>query len=524
MAFILTARWPHGTYLGHRPDGTPEALPGFARVFSALVHAGSTGCVAADDAAPSDTGFRNLTPGTVSALSWLEEHPPTAMAVPEWPDFIPSRADLRPIRYRAEGAFHKEGPRTVYKKTPQTIGEASWIGAPLSWIWDEAPPRDVRQQIDELCRDVGVLGEADSPVVLEVFDATEDTPRTHSLETASFFDPGGITVDVPATGRLQALEEQFSASNPVTKPSIAADKTTLSNGLPRSEAPTAAGLRSMRLRPLGEAEARTPWPTVVLLPVIDGPVIDDAQRVDVAVALHRALIAVIGQECPAIVTGRYSPGVAIPANRVALHWIPAGAPLADGRAGCAHLAVMLPAGIADTESDAVHRGIARLRPLRTRAGTLVLDAPSLSRGDQFWAAPAEGTVREWSTDPAAVPERMVKGRDPFEVLALSAAWSLGNVLRAVDDDAGVGSARARLQQLERTGGAVLEASAVIVSDPTRYVHRTNRTMPVMPYRARLQLGAALPDTAVLAIGQSRHLGGGLLVPVDRRQSKETRHA
>jgi CRISPR-associated protein Csb2 len=39
-------------------------------------------------------------------------------------------------------------------------------------------------------------------------------------------------------------------------------------------------------------------------------------------------------------------------------------------------------------------------------------------------------------------------------------------------------------------------------------------MVAQPYRATLGLGTLSDDTTLLAIGQSRHLGGGLLVPVN----------
>jgi CRISPR-associated protein Csb2 len=46
------------------------------------------------------------------------------------------------------------------------------------------------------------------------------------------------------------------------------------------------------------------------------------------------------------------------------------------------------------------------------------------------------------------------------------------------------------------------------------VHKAPKSLGVIqPYTASLHLGR-LDSRALLAIGQSRHLGGGLLVPVD----------
>ncbi len=51
-------------------------------------------------------------------------------------------------------------------------------------------------------------------------------------------------------------------------------------------------------------------------------------------------------------------------------------------------------------------------------------------------------------------------------------------------------------------------------DITRWVHRVGPEAAIQPYRAALRLGDLADERTLIAIGQSRHLGGGLLVPVD----------
>lgn len=526
MPLMLSARWPQGTYLGHAADGTPEPFPSFARAYSALVHAAATGTQAAATGDAAAPGFPQLTAKSVETLTWLESHPPIGMAIPTWPDLIPSRPSEHAIAYRDQGVIRKEGTRVQKKKLPRAQGEASWIGAPLSWLWETDPPAAVREHLDALCADVGTLGEADSPAVLEVFDVPGTGSRTHDLEIAGFFSTGGGTrVDLPAEGRLEALEEQFRSARPAKLPSLAADRFTLGDSaMPQSEAPSRGGLTSARLRPVGRKETWAPWELVSLLPIESGPGVADEDRVTVAVALHRALIATIGQDCPAVVTGRYGKLRNPPANRIALHYIPAGAPISGTDKGQAHLAILFPTGISETDAEAVHEGIHRLRGLRSPLGRFSLGGVSLLPGTRFWEAPAPRMERAWELDPAAVPERHAKGSDRFDVLSQTVAFSLGNVLREEFPELEGRSAAQRRDLLEVRGLEILEASSRAVADPTRFVHRTNRAMPVMPYRARLRLGDIVPQTAVLAIGQSRHLGGGLLVPVDRRAPKEAPHA
>ena len=56
--------------------------------------------------------------------------------------------------------------------------------------------------------------------------------------------------------------------------------------------------------------------------------------------------------------------------------------------------------------------------------------------------------------------------------------------------------------------------AVRAADVSRYVHKVNEHAVVRPYTACLSLGNLAGAGTMQAIGQSRHLGGGLLVPFD----------
>lgn len=64
------------------------------------------------------------------------------------------------------------------------------------------------------------------------------------------------------------------------------------------------------------------------------------------------------------------------------------------------------------------------------------------------------------------------------------------------------------------GGSVVIEAHKLNDDGRRYVHHVTPETAVQPYRAALRLGSLVSDRAILAIGQSRHLGGGLLVPLD----------
>ena len=438
------------------------------------------------------------------------------MIVPKYPEVQRPPAATQVIAYRKEGVFDKQisfGGRV----TARVFADGTAVASPVSWVWNESPPTEVLSQLDALCADVGFLGEAESIAVLEVHRDTDPGSCTHLLEHASFFDDRGGSVDVPQAGRLDALETQLCEANPTKAPRPSYDKHRLgSSGLPRSHTPTHEGLASRLLVPVGVVEAPVPWATAAVLSVQQGPVVGPDERVLVARYLHRALIASIGQDCPPVVTGHYTQGVVRPANRVALHYLPPGAPLAAGSRAEAHLVALIPRGTAGSDFAHILRGVTSIAVLRTSLGSFTLGSMELLDGDQFWVAQPDGTHREWKTDPVAIPERQGSAPTREELLALTASWALGNVMRGLDEQAGDRDPKRRLAWLRSRGGGVIETESYLTPRPARFVHRTNRAMPVMPYVARLDLGTLVPPRTVLAIGQSRHLGGGLLVPVDRR--------
>jgi CRISPR-associated protein Csb2 len=65
-----------------------------------------------------------------------------------------------------------------------------------------------------------------------------------------------------------------------------------------------------------------------------------------------------------------------------------------------------------------------------------------------------------------------------------------------------------------SGAAVVAARPLHTSAVQNYVHRVHEHAVVRPYHATLCTGGLGGDRTVQAIGQSRHLGGGLLIPLD----------
>ena len=268
-----------------------------------------------------------------------------------------------------------------------------------------------------------------------------------------------------------------------------------------------------------------PWVQVLVVPMDRR--IPQRDRVRWAVTAHKALIKTLDRDSPPLLTGVYPEGIRRPANRVALHLLDRDHPVdLPGRAQSA-LAVLLPRDADDAELDAVYAGVGALRSLhsrpRSRAGLHVKE-PEVARvtgpvavvaGDRLWREPDPGVVRLWRTEPAAVPD--TRGH-PGWTFTHAALLSLGFVWQglAVPRAAGRSTARdaAIIDAVNAAGAAVLRTAPVRRSTVDDYVHRLNPDAVARPYTATLHLGGLGSPTGALAIGQCRHLGGGLLVPDD----------
>ena len=509
--WALTARFPLGVYRGHLPDGSPEVLPSFRRTFDALTSAAALG----SEGVEGPDGIRTFSDRSRECLTWLAANPPDAVAIP--PTVAPRR-DVA-TAWRKEGVFRKEGKAVNYKVTGRWMHSGTAIDGVVAWCWSDMPG-DVREQLDRVAADVPYLGESESVVVLSLRD---DIVPTHRLEPdATPLRPSGVPVELPAPDRLGALERAHRLGHPVKRPSKERDRHNTS-AMPASRVPPTHGAVSVGYY-VGEAEPVTspiPWPTAVLIPVA-GPSPADNDLVSLAALMHRALVQRISAatptgEVPSSITGIVADGSPRPANHLAIHWLAGSIPsLAEGIEGD-HLALLVPRDSYDEALEAIAVGIEGLRSLRSRRMRYELrgDAAQLIAGDRLWRPPADGMRRWWRPSPVAVPERAIRvpGGDESAHAAIAMLWSLGNVFR---DEPGLGDSDpvSRRRNLEARGARVAAAAPVPTRYPLDYVHRTNRRSVVRPYTAMVDLGDLAPVTSAIAVGQARHVGGGLLLPVD----------
>jgi len=534
--FAIIAEFPLGTYRGHVGDGDLDEFPSVARLHAALLCAAVTGPMAR----LTDNG-PELSEQATKALEWLEANPPDALCLPqlirnESPGVLAYRKlgllDTRQVPNKSAGApesvDNKESSQDE-KKTqsniwvPKTLSrpanESMALAGTIAWIWENNPPADeeVRETLASLCPDVSHLGCAESPVRLRVGHAT---PTHRRDDNADLFRCSGINVFYPTRGRTTELMEIEDARRSGSSDPDGVTPPENEQRLPGQRHHIAEARFNTAEPPTRE----TPWHRVLLVPL--DTEIPAESRVSWAVRAHRALIRLIGSGAPALLTGHYQEGVTPPANRVAIHILDKDALGKDLVADCAYhdsvravLAVMIPSGAATTDIECVINKTRQLSYLVGPGGNKanrVKDARIVEVDAQaFWPPVPPGHSRLWRTVPAAVPDSRPPCRKLWTIedaIALSVALVFRDQMKLGPQPE---NWRVQLARAAKNKGVRAENIRIIAAgDPTRFVHHVNPGVVVRPYEAIIDLGDLGTPQGLLAIGQSRHLGGGLLYPID----------
>lgn len=495
----LVAEFPLGVFQGRQGDGaTRDPLPDPARLHAALLHSAGKG-----SAAIVKDGDLRPTEESLTALRWLEEHPPTALALP---DHIATHTRQELVAYRNEGTL---APKMKgIKVARRSLRCRTALSSPVGWMWEDVP-NDVKLRIELLAEDVSCLGEADAPVIVS----------SGTIEPTHFWDPEATVFSTrplvrhrcAAPGRVDALEREYERVHPKrgSRPTKAgADEATLS--------PLDVGHVEVRnYRPADAEPVSAPWTHVWVFE--SSRDIPEWDRVAAALAFHRTLASRLGDEAPASITGAYARGTRAPANRVAIQVLDS----AYGRhLGLSHDAflVMVPAEMSPGDLERLESATFGWMEIRAAGWQVRCRRSLIVAGDSFWEAPAEDVKRLWKPVPAMVSEtRRQRSRE-------GEAWTLGHAallsMAFVFRDslpAPVGDRYwGRLDSVRSRGAKVESLTPVIDTHVERYVYKHPRDLVVQPFTATLDLGELAGPTTLLALGQARHMGGGLLVPFDVR--------
>jgi CRISPR-associated protein Csb2 len=503
MPFAILADLPLGTYRGAGADGRPERIPSVARLHSALLCAAGFGPRAVEHG----NDELELDDADGAALRWLEENPPDSVHLPELLINVG-----RVTAYRDDGTLKKSKDAISIKKLPKSPDAGTAVDGQFAWIWRETPPEPVRAALEQLCPDVAYLGTTEAPVRL-IAVTGEDFSATHDLEAgAGLFTPGGAGIERPAPGRLAELSEAHRAAT--GKPPKASSDNWKTDEKSLSPVPGRKATETAWYAPRAAEPAQVPWPEAIVIPT--DAAVPEQERVAWAVAVHRRLIQLIGFGAPPMITGAYPEGVRRPANRVALHFLDDRMPARQRLNG---LVILVPEGADTADLDALRRAAAELTSVRGPGGRIrKLDVNRLQvvAGNNFWEAPAPGAIRLWHTAPPAVPDTRGSRDDEWN-FAHAALLSVGFAWKdRLPKSPGRGAAyyRGLAAGASEAGVTVVHAKAIRTTHIGRYVHKINEHAVVRPYTATLSMGDLTGASTIQAIGQTRHLGGGLLVPFD----------
>ena len=497
----ITARFPLGVYLGHKPDGSADTLPDPARLHAALLNSAAQGTHAVQ-------GEQGLEPSETSlkALMWLEENQPDGIEIPE---YMPVYKDARRFMHREVAQAKKK--RQTEKRT---ISEGTAVSGKIGWVWTQVP-NDIADTVEQLCDDVPYLGESTSVAILAPGDVN---PNLNLDLQGSPLESGGTMLRVPAVGRTNALLKMYRNNNPRKFPTVASDKPK-EEEKPENLPVTHECLTQVKYSTPEPKYPKVPWNRVILLEV-EGEELPPEEHVALCVALHRAVIAGIGYGVSSFFTGKYPRGTEIPANRLAFQYIPADYIQHLGIKNSA-IAIMVPESASPEDLIQLGRSLNAVPHLwgRTFGKRKVYFGGQVINAHEFWPATGSGHRRLWKPLTAIVPEtRPVKKKDGDArwTLADSGLLSIAYVWRDKFSTVAKGEKRylELRNQVEEQSGAQVYQAQTIHTHPSAYVHKVPRNVMPQPWRGVLSLGNLANDRTIVALGQSRHLGAGLLVPYD----------
>jgi len=494
-ALMVRVRFAREAYSGGEL-GAAEPVPSPARLHAAFTAAATASPWA--EAVPVEEG-RGAIPARkalvarrdhAAAVRWLEENKPLGLIAPAWQTNVYAAR-----RYRLRAA-----PQPHLKDTQFEPFAA--LRGPVTYVWP-APPDEVLAVLSLLAREVTHLGRAEGVVVVSVERAVLDPEAAGWLARTEGGGPG-LALRTATTGRFDALVKAHWKSLQRGGGYGAGDK-----GKQATDAqPFGAGDLHTRLyRFTAATPPRWPYGEVWEMPISRGldQMLPIEHRVRFAIAVHRALVARIGDDVPPFVTGRQGDGPLQGAGHLAIHlmrrdhvMVALGVPSSAGSADRARLLEALSGGLTVT--------FARRR--------VRLEPPAVSSAVRFWEqdsgllatevpivldAPGVPRASAWSLEDAVICSVGYALRGPLEADGI--AWGSGWAFRR------------RLVELLRDRGVRARARRVAAS-AARFCHRARAGDLLVAVDALVDLGDLGTPRSFLALGRARHLGGGLLRPLE----------
>lgn len=543
MPFIIRVSFLMHTYQGAGETGEPELYPSPERFYKAVVAAAYN---AFGFESKSHGDGRTMDDATIrDVLAWLEGNPPDAIRLPKERHRV-----ARAVVYRKRGNWDKKSGESAIKEARacSSVAYDSSEKGDLIWQWKQAPDKRVADALRDLCWEIPYLGEACTPVRITT-DTSDTYPEPDSLvreeHVPLWMLPSVTQFHFPLPGHLKDLQQGHVLAYPkrVSKPSgNETEKIVLSNAM----YPTIGSAGYIKAKAPTRQRFVMPWNRCFFIPVTSPQqwVPRERQLVAWSVAMHRLLVHQWGYGASPMLTGRYDfvqDSKQRPANNVAIHVLTSdfkdmvNEKLRDLLPG---LLVMVPH---DMPMDEIERladvcnSVEGKKLFFSRNGdTLRLGRMRELDAGAVWAEVPNGNVRFWIPYPLCIretyPIKRIDRRERSWGVKESVALAVGHVLRdqcTDDETANTSESTAAVGRrlsywsianhvlAEDFPVKILNAHTEFRTSMSDYVHKTKPGALSAGLSALLYFDKSCGmDCAVMAIGQSRHLGGGLLIPVD----------
>ena len=502
MPLELRADFLFGWYQGHSRAGMLEDVPSLDRLHAALL-AGACSLERQEGKHPD----KELDSLDQDLFAWLESNAPDAILLPET---IVQQSSA--VAYRNKGIL--KGKADDSKK--ECIASArSFVDGPICWYWDSAPAEELVRRLGDIANEVPYLGESESRAVLGVCQVS-GVPEGALYACGPSFDVRTFrAADKGFTDELVRFYDQRQKK-------VKRDSTA-QNEEERSLQFDFSCLRNVYYAHAASegSSADVPWLHGFAMKVVGRRIVRE-EYVEVSACLHRALVSRFGDDLPkALRYARLQPL----ANGLAIQVISADAPsnclgCDDGRDS---LVVMIPSGTSLEVESLIANGLSKITRLYSkRLGSVdVVFTGERFDLDVFWDEVPQGSKRMFATEPLFLPDSRPPSRakndglkwtvDDDARVAFGHVWRDFGFLVASKGDQG----RIDLSKsVVRLGVAVGGGRVVPTNNIRDYVHHTSKGALLVGAWALIDMSVLGHDRCLCSIGQTRHIGGGLLTPVD----------
>ncbi len=529
MSLKISAEFLFGYYQGHDRAHHSEKYPSIARLQSAFISAAysvATYDKNTEGSLTKDGDVRELPEYLKAAVEWFESNPPDAISFPN--GIANETGEVIAFRNKEKYKVSKGDSFFITEPQGERAVSRTALDGPVIWWWQNSPDHNTFVLLKKLSTEIAYLGEVSSPVKISVTEISKIPADAYQhLEGHNLNYANDIKCPVPICGRADFLQREYLQNNSKI-PKKEGSHLDKSGEFPLPV--SYKGVVTEFYRSPQPVFQNVPWQTGTLLQVEKDngdpwiPLEKDYLRW--AVVLHRALVKICGDNLPIFLGGkrlkRFNPQLKQPANGLSIQILSPDMPLSFEFANKGSAFLLMFPNDAQNEDIALIKSITRrglklygkgLGRIHVKTAQENIDLTSL------WKNPDAGNQRWWRPYPLYVSD----SRPPSKygqkwTIADAMRVSIGYVFRDKFHVSGNSDQRQLLlsKLVTESEIEIIGEHSLHPENPNNYIHHMNKGSFFLAGTALINFGELLGkcQTAALAIGQTRHLSGGFLVPID----------